>query len=149
MKNSVTTESYEICKQRIVKLIGVKEISARKPLFDTLKFWDSIKSRWATSHRVGFHNIPKSSLAEAGQESMKAASETNISLVDAKYADIIDSARLDGKWINRIEGEESRGLGPSQVELDERNEARQINRAKRYIEETSDFNNDLTPSAEQ
>ena len=51
MKNSVTTESYEICKQRIIKLIGVQEISARKPLFDTLKFWDSIKSRLA--HLIG------------------------------------------------------------------------------------------------
>ena len=79
---------------------------------------------------------------------MKAASEKNISLVDATYADITDSARLDAKWINRIEGEESRGSGPSQVELDERYEARQINRAKRCIEEASDFNDDLTPSAE-
>ena len=148
MKNSVTTESYEICKQRMIKLIGVQEISARKPLFDTLEFWDSIKSRWATSYWVGLHNIPKSSLAEAAQASMKAASEKNISLVDATYADIIDSARLDAKWINRIEEEESRGWSPSQVELDERYEARQINRAKRYIEETSDFNHDLTPSAE-
>ena len=44
---------------------------------------------------------------------MKAASEKNVSLVDATYADITDSARLDAKWINRIEGEESRGSGPS------------------------------------
>ena len=146
MKNSVTTESYEICKQRIIKLIGVQEISARKPLFDTLKFWDSIKLRWATCYRVGLHNILKSSLAEAAQASMKAANEKNISLVDVTYVDITDSARLDSKWINRIEGEESRGLGPSQV--DERYEARQINRAKRYIKETSDFNDDLTSSAE-
>ena len=101
-----------------------------------------------TSYRVGLHNIPKSSLAETAQASMKAASEKNISLVDATYADITDSARLDAKWINRIEGEESRGSGPSQVELDERYEARQINRAKRCIEEASDFNDDLTPSAE-
>ena len=121
---TVTTESYEICKQRIIKLTGVQEISARKPLFDTLKFWDSIKSRWATSYRVGLHNIPKSSLTEAAQASMKAANEKNISLVDATYADITDSARLDTKWINRIEGEESPGSGPSQVELSERYEAR-------------------------
>ena len=97
MKNSVTTENYEICKQCIIKLIGVREISARKPLFDSLKFWDSIKSCWATSYRVGLHNIPKSSLAEAAQASMKAASEKNISLVDATYANITDSARLDAK----------------------------------------------------
>ena len=68
--------------------------------------------------------------------------------MDATYADTTDSARLDAKWINRIEGEESRGSGPSQVELDERYEARQINRAKRYIKETSDFNDDLASSAE-
>ena len=53
------------------------------------------------------------SLAEAAQASMKAASEKNFSLVDTTYADITDSARLDAKWINRIEGEESRGSGPS------------------------------------
>ena len=143
MKNSVTTESYEICKQSIIKLIDVQEISARKPLFDTLKFWDSIKPLWAISYRVGLHNIPKSSLAEAAQASVKAANEKNISLVDATYTDITNSARLEAKWINRIEGEESRGSGPSLVELDERYEARQINRAKRYIVETSDFNDDL------
>ena len=105
MENSVTTESYD-----------VQESSASKPFFDTLKFWDSIKPRWATSYRVGLHNIPKSNLAEAAQASMKAANEKNISLVDATYADITDSARLDAKWVNRIEGEESRGSGPSQVE---------------------------------
>ena len=147
-KNSVTAENYEICKQRIIKLIGVQEISTRKPLFDTLKFLGSIKSCWETSFREGLHNIPNSGLTETAQASMKAASEKNISLVNATYAVITDSARLDAKWINRIEGEESRGSGPSQVELDERYEARKINRAKRYIEETSDFNDDLKPSAE-
>ena len=54
-------------------------------------------------------NVFKSNLAEATQASMKAASEKNISLVDATYADITDFARLDAKWVNRIEGEESRG----------------------------------------
>ena len=142
---TVTTESYEICKQCKIKLIGVREISARKPLFDTLKFWDSIKSRWATFYREGLCNIPKSSLAGAVQASMKAPSEKNISLVDATHANITDSARLDAKWINWI-GEESRGSGPSQAELDKSDEARQINRAKRYIEEASNFNDDLTSS---
>ena len=100
MKNSVKTESCEICKQRIIKLISVQEISARKPFFDRLKFWDSIKSRWTTSHQAGIHNISKSSLAEAAQALMKTVNEKNISLVDATYADITDSARLDAKWIN-------------------------------------------------
>ena len=79
---------------------------------------------------------------------MKAASEKNVSLVDATYADITDSARLDAKWINRIEGEESRGSGPSEVELDQHSKAWQINRTKQYIEETSNFNDDLTSSVE-
>ena len=57
MKNSVTTESYEISKQLIIKPIVFQEISTRKPLFHTLKFWDSIKSRWATSYRVGLFAI--------------------------------------------------------------------------------------------
>ena len=80
---------------------------------------------------------------------MKAASEKNISLMDTTYADITDSARLDVKWINQIEAEESQRSGLSQAELDERYEARQINRSKRYIEENSSFNDDLTSSAEQ
>ena len=145
MKNSVTTESHEICKQCKIKLIGVREISVRKPLFDKLKFWDSIKSRWVTFYREGLCNIPKSSLAGATQASMKAPSEKNISLVHATYANITDSARLDAKWINQI-GEESRWSGPSQAELDKRDEARQINRAKRYIKEASNFNDDPTSS---
>ena len=63
---------------------------------------------------------------------MKVASEKkNISLVDVAYADSTDSESLDAKWINRIQEEESPGSDPSQAELDERCEARQINRAKR------------------
>ena len=54
---------------------------------------------------------------------MKASSERDISLMDATYADITNSARLDVKWINQIEGEESGGLGLSQVELGERYKA--------------------------
>ena len=92
MKNSVATESYEICKERIIKLTGAQEISAWKPLFDILKFWDSTKSSWETSYWVGFRNIRKSSLAEGSQASMKTAGEKNSSLVDTTYADITDSA---------------------------------------------------------
>ena len=80
---------------------------------------------------------------------MKVASENNISLVDVVYADITDSESLDAEWINRIEGEKSRGSGPSQAELDERYEARQIDRTKRYLEKPSSFNDDLTSSTEQ
>ena len=47
-----------------------------------------------------------------------------------------------------MQGEESRGSGPSQAELDERYEAQQVNRAKRYVEKPSSLNDDLTSSAE-
>ena len=33
VKNSVKTESYEICKQSIIRLISVQEISVRNPFF--------------------------------------------------------------------------------------------------------------------
>ena len=80
---------------------------------------------------------------------MKVASEKkNISLVDVAYADSTDSESLDAKWINRIQEEESPGSDPSQAELDERCDARQINRAKRYLEKPSSLNDDLTSSAE-
>ena len=65
---------------------------------------------------------------------MKAANEKNISLLHATYANITDSARLDTKWVNRVEGEESQGSISSQAEFDKCYEAQQINRAKRYIE---------------
>ena len=36
---------------------------------------------------------------------MRAADEINVSLVDAAYYEITDSARLQAKWDNRINGE--------------------------------------------
>ena len=69
---------------------------------------------------------------------MKAANEKNLSLVDAVYADISNSARFDATWKNRLQGEISRGCGPSGINLEERDDRRQIDRANRYIRETYD-----------
>ena len=68
---------------------------------------------------------------------MKASNEKDISLVDSIYADISDSARLDAKWKNRLLGEHCRGRGPSSLELEDRYELRQRDRANRYVVEKS------------
>ena len=83
---------------------------------------------------------------------MKASNEKDISLVDSIYADISDSARLDAKWKNSLLGEHCRGRGPSSLELEDRYELRQIDRANRYAVEKSyqvddlmDDDSDLPP----
>ena len=68
---------------------------------------------------------------------MKASNEKSISLVDSIYADISDSARLDAKWKNMLLGEQCCGRGPSSLELEDRYELRQIDRANRYVVEKS------------
>ena len=69
---------------------------------------------------------------------MKAVNVKTLSLVDAVYADISDSARFDATWKNRLQGEISRGRGPRGIDLGERDERRQIDRANCYIRETDD-----------
>ena len=68
---------------------------------------------------------------------MKASNEKDISLVDSIYADISDSARLDAKWKNRLLVEHCRGRGLSSLELEDRYELGQIDRANRYVTEKS------------
>ena len=70
---------------------------------------------------------------------MKAAHENNISLVDAEYAGVYDSAKLDRKWLNRLKGEPCHGSCPSCLELEDRSELRQIDRVNRFVEKNSRF----------
>ena len=109
----------------------------RKPLISTFKFWDNLKYRWDSAYQSNLHVIPTSSLAEAAQASMKASNEKNISIVDSIYADISDLSRLNAKWKNRLLGELCCGRGPSSLELQDRYELRQIDRANRYVVEKS------------
>ena len=124
----------------------------RKPLISTFKFWDNLKYRWDSAYQSNLHVIPTSSLAEAAQASMKASNEKNISIVDSIYADISDLSRLNAKWKNRLLGELCCGRGPSSLELQDRYELRQIDRANRYVVEKSyqvddlmDDDSDLPP----
>ena len=120
MKNATTKESYEGYKNSLKDLIERQNENVKKSLNDTLTFWDNINWRWATAFKSNLHNVHRSSLAEAAQASMKAANEKNVSLVDATYNDITDSARLDAKWKNRQCGERATGTGPTFSDLQER-----------------------------
>ena len=106
-----------------------------KSLTDTLIFWDKVKYRWASAFKFNLHDVTRSSQAEAAHPFMKAADEINISLVDAVPYDITDSARLQAKWENRINGERCTGRGSSPLELSERSSRGQIGRAHRFIDD--------------
>ena len=127
-----------MCHTRFL-LSNKKEFLKKKAFIDTLNFWDKIKYRLATAFKKSLHKVPQSSLAKSAQASMKAARENNISLVDAVYTDVSDSARLDAKWLNRLKGERCRGSGPSCLELEDRSELRKIDRTNRFVEENSIF----------
>ena len=73
-----------------------------------------------------------SSLAESAHASMKAAGDKNLSLVDAAFADITDSVRLEARFQNQQSGEIARGAGPSGDDLLTREEIRQIARTESY-----------------
>ena len=53
--------------------------------------------------------------------SMKSADERKLSLVDAIFADITDSARIEARCQNRKNGERCSGTGPSGYDLSIRN----------------------------
>ena len=104
-----------------------------------VNFWDKIKYRWASAFKFNLHKITRFSLAEAAQASMKAADEINVSLVDAVYYGITDSARLQVKWEIRISAERCTGCDPSNLELSERSSRRQTGRAHRFFDEEKEI----------
>ena len=135
MKNAVSEDAYIRVKRQSGELIERQNAAASKFLTDTLNFWDRVKYRLASAFKFNLHNITRSSLAEAAQASMKAADEINVSLVNAVYYDITDSARLQAKWENRINGERCTGRGSSPLELSERSSRGQIGRAHCFIDD--------------
>ena len=126
-------------KRQLEELIKRQNVAVSKSLTDTLNFWDKVKYRWASAFEFNLHNITRSSLAEAARTSMKAADEINVSLVDAVYCGITDSARLQAKWENQINGEKCTGRGPSPLELSERSSHRQIGQAHQFIDEEEEI----------
>ena len=148
MKNSVTEDGYYQEKTRLSNLISKQPESCRKPLTDMINFWDNVKYRWVTAFKFNTHQVSRSSLAEAAQASMKAGGEKNVSLVDAAYYDIGESARFEAKWQNRMNGESSVGRGPSSLTLADRNERRQVGRANQFVAETDDVSAELAAPVE-
>ena len=134
MKNAVS-DAYIRVKRQLEKLIKRQNAAVSKSLTDALNFWERVKYRWASAFKFNLHNITRSSLAEAAQVSMKV----NISLVDAIYYDITDSAPLQVKWENRINGEGCTGGGPSPLELSGRSSRRQIGQAYRFVDEEEEI----------
>ena len=72
--------------------------------------------------------MPQSSLAETTQASMKAVHRSTISLVDAVYNDMSDSARLVAKWFNGLKRERCHGSSPSCLEFEDCSESLKIDR---------------------
>ncbi len=137
LKDAVTKQAYNLAYRGLIKLYETQVESSEKTLFDALKFWHECRFRWATAWRSSLQGIPLSSLAEPAQASMKAGSQKNVSLVDGIFADIVDSARLEGKWENRKSEEPSPGSGPSALELLQRDKRRQLKRSAHFINEAS------------
>ena len=71
-------------------------------------------------------------MAKAAHASMKEAGKKNLSLVDAVFAGLMDSALVEAKWQNRENGERCTGTGPSGVDMAIQNEIRQMGRAEIY-----------------
>ena len=87
----------------------------------------------------------ESNLAEVAHASLTACGEKNLSLVDTAIADITDSVRLQAKWENRMSGEKATGRGPSGLDLIDRNEKRQMNRANTFITEQAKLSSIIEP----
>ena len=97
-------------------------------------FWLKSKHHWVLCFRHSVHQIPRSSLTEAVQASMKANFGKNLSLIDAVINSTVDSLRHEANIYNRQAGERTQGRGPTGVELAEREKMRQVRRAINFTE---------------
>ena len=129
LKNSATRSSYHEAFGKIEALAEKQLGDCCTALLKCLNWWHDVRYRWAASFKSLLHGMPRASLAEPAQSSMKAGNEANISLADSVYADLSDSARLEADWRNRLAGGSSNGSGPSGVRRVDRDESRQISRA--------------------
>ena len=134
MKKSTTEKEYEQSKKLLEMLIKSQSEKNRHKLASALSFWHERRCRWALAFKTTAHNIPRSSLAESAHASMKAGNQKNLSLVDAVYADVTDSARLEAIWSNRKDGEKCSGSGPTGHDLSLRSEIRQVAKASYLID---------------
>ena len=138
LKNSVTADGYIREKLKLESLIASQPENCQLPLTNMLVFWDKVRFRWATAFKNNLHNTPRSSLAEASQASMTAGGEKNISLSDSACSHITECIRLEATWLNRQAGERVVGTGPSALELEQRNERRQMARTNRFLTEIAE-----------
>ena len=56
-----TVEEYQRTKEQYESLINRQLEGDRKPLINTLKFWDSLKYKWAGTCKSNLHAIPNAS----------------------------------------------------------------------------------------
>ena len=115
----------------------------QRPLTDMLDFCDNVKHRWVIAFKSYTHTVSWSSLADAAEASIKAAREKNVSLIDAAYCGITESARFKAKWQNWMNSKQFVGRGPSPLVLDKMKKFRQIARANQFLRETHEMEDDL------
>ena len=139
LKNSVMEDEYSWEQTRLTNLISKQPEFCQKSLTDMLKFLDNREYRWIRAFRSNTHNISRSSLAKMTLVSTKAGREKNVSLLDAAYCNIVESARFEVKWQIPMNGEQSFRCWPSPLIFDEKNELRQIARASQFLRETNEI----------
>ena len=125
MKKSTTEKEYKQNKKHLEMLMKRQSEKNRHKLTPALSFWHERHCRWALAFKTTAPNIPRSNLVESAHASMKAGNQKNFSLVDAVYAGVTDSARLETIWGNMKEGEKCSGSGPTGHDLNLRSEIRQ------------------------
>ena len=134
LKNRV---KYNREKTRLTNLISKQNEFCQRPLTDMLDFWDNLKNRLVMEFKSNNHNVSRSRLTKVTLASTKAGREKNVSLLDAAYCDIVNSARFVAKRQSRMNGMRPIGCGPSPLVFDKRNELRQIARANQFLRETN------------
>ena len=134
LREAATPAGFQAVYDSIVSFINAKH-EKRKHLLHWLQWWVERKTHFSKAYR------PLHNLSEPVNSSFQRRGHSNISLVDAALEDVAESLLLEKIRFWQSHGEKVYGSGPTQPQLQQRENSNQVRRAEQIIKEIDTYSN--------
>ncbi len=139
LREAATPAGFQAVYDSIVSFINAKH-EKRKHLLHWLQWWVERKTHFSKAYRP-LHNAPTTNLSEPVNSSFQRRGHSNISLVDAALEDVAESLLLEKIRFRQSHGEKVYGSGPTQPQLQQRENSNQVRRAEQVVKEIDTYSN--------
>jgi hypothetical protein len=139
LREAATPAGFQATHEAIKSFINAKH-EKRKHLCHWLQWWVERKTHFSKAYRP-LHNAPTTNLSEPVNSSFQKRGNSNISLIDAALEDVAESVLLEKMWLRQSRGEKVYGTGPTQPQLQQRENSNQVRRAEQIVKEMDTYGN--------